>query len=231
MMQRMSRTAFSRLLLSLSAAVLLGAAGAQAEERLSAEDRNKALYTLGALMGSQLGDLELNDEELERLMAGFRDEVSGRDLELDPREHMPQLNAFVSQRQEQATGRMRESQQRYIDEFVEEGGTRTESGLAYRIIEPGRGGKPGASDTVEVHYEGRLTDGTVFDSSHRRGESISFPLDQVIPGWTEGLQLIAPGGSIQLVIPSELAYGDRGSPPAIPGGATLIFDVELIDVK
>ncbi len=231
MMQWKSGTAFSRLLLSLSTAALLAAAGAQAEERLDAEDKDKALYTLGALMGSQLGDLQLSDEELERLIAGFRDEVSGRELELDPRAHMPELNAFVTQRQEQAMARMRESERRYIDEFVEEGGTRTESGLAYRIIDPGRGGRPDAGDTVEVHYEGRLTDGTVFDSSHRRGETAVFPLDQVIPGWTEGLQLIAPGGSIRLVIPSELAYGDHGSPPNVPGGATLIFDVELIDVK
>ncbi|MBF0297571.1 MAG: FKBP-type peptidyl-prolyl cis-trans isomerase [Oligoflexia bacterium] len=120
----------------------------------------------------------------------------------------------------------------YIEKFiVEDGGVKTDSGLAYKILSVGQGKSPSASDTVEVHYEGTLIDGKVFDSSYERNAKISFPLNRVIKGWTEGLQLIKEGGKVQLVIPSELAYGDRGAPPVIPGGATLVFMVELFKVK
>ena len=95
----------------------------------------------------------------------------------------------------------------------------------------GSGESPKASDTVEVHYEGTLIDGTIFDSSYARGESISFPLSAVIAGWTEGLQLMKVGGKAKLTIPSDIAYGDRGSPPKIPPKSTLVFQVELIAIK
>ena len=194
------------------------------------EDDMDALYSLGALMAQQIAELELSGDEREEVVRGFGDQLRDEELRLDPAEHMDALNALISGRQAEATARGQAEQQAYIDAFVEEGGSLTESGLAYRIVEDGSGEKPSAEDTVEVHYEGRLIDGQVFDSSRQRGETATFPLDQVIPGWTEGLQLIAPGGRIELVIPSDLAYGDQGSPPTIPGGATLVFDVELIDV-
>ena len=107
----------------------------------------------------------------------------------------------------------------------------TKSGLVYETIKEGTGKTPAASDTVEVHYHGTLTNGTVFDSSVKRNKKISFPLNRVIPGWTEGLQLVKEGGKIKLVIPSDLAYGNAGAPPSIPGGATLIFEVELFKVN
>jgi len=107
----------------------------------------------------------------------------------------------------------------------------TPSGLQYTIVKPGKGKAPKASDTVEVHYAGTLLDGKEFDSSYKRGKSISFPLGGVIPGWTEGLQLVKEGGKIRLFIPSELAYGSYGSPGAIGPDETLIFDVELIKVN
>ncbi|MEX0725392.1 MAG: FKBP-type peptidyl-prolyl cis-trans isomerase [Planctomycetaceae bacterium] len=109
--------------------------------------------------------------------------------------------------------------------------TATDSGLKYRILRHGTDRKPKASNSVEVNYHGWLDDGNVFDSSYDRGESISFPLGGVIPGWTEGLQLIGEGGMIELEIPSDLGYGDGGRPPTIPGGATLHFLVELIEIK
>lgn len=106
----------------------------------------------------------------------------------------------------------------------------TPSGLQYRILKKGAGRKPGASAAVEVHYEGSLITGKVFDSSYKRGRSISFPLNRVISGWTEGLQLMKEGAKYELVIPSSLGYGERGFGSAIPGNATLIFVVELLKV-
>lgn len=109
--------------------------------------------------------------------------------------------------------------------------TTTGSGLKYRILRKGTGRKPTAADAVEVNYHGATDDGNVFDSSYKRGEPISFPLRGVIPGWTEGMQKVGEGGMIELEIPSELGYGVAGSPPNIPGNATLHFIVELIAIK
>ena len=109
--------------------------------------------------------------------------------------------------------------------------TETKSGLKYRVLRKGTGAMPKASNTVEVNYHGWLDNGTVFDSSYKRGESISFPLSGVIPGWTEGMQLVGQGGMIELEIPSKIGYGARGAPPVIPANATLHFVVELIEVK
>lgn len=121
--------------------------------------------------------------------------------------------------------------------FLAENGKKTSivttaSGLQYEVLTKGTGTKsPSASDTVEVHYEGKLLDGSVFDSSYKRGQSISFPLNRVIAGWTEGLQLMTEGAKYRLYIPSDLAYGSRGAGGAIPPNATLIFDVELLKIK
>lgn len=113
----------------------------------------------------------------------------------------------------------------------ENGLTLTVSGLKYKILTQGSGEYPKASDTVTVHYRGTLQDGTEFDSSFKRGEPATFPLTKVISGWTEGLQLVRPGGKIQLIIPSELGYGKGGFGNIIPGGATLNFEVELISIQ
>lgn len=109
--------------------------------------------------------------------------------------------------------------------------TDTKSQLKYRILRKGAGAQPKATATVKVHYHGWLDNGKIFDSSYQRGESISFPLNRVIAGWTEGMQLVGKGGMIELEIPSALGYGSRGAPPDIPGGATLHFLVELLDVQ
>jgi FKBP-type peptidyl-prolyl cis-trans isomerase FkpA len=112
---------------------------------------------------------------------------------------------------------------------AEPGATKTESGLVYKDLRPGTGASPKATDTVKVNYKGTLVNGTEFDSSYKRGQPAEFPLNGVIPCWTEGVQKMKVGGKIQLVCPSGLAYGDQGN-PSIPGGSTLIFEVELLEI-
>ena len=110
------------------------------------------------------------------------------------------------------------------------GAVKTSSGLIYRELRAGSGASPAATDTVKVHYRGTLIDGTEFDSSYKRNEPAEFPLNRVIPCWTEGVQRMKIGGKSQLVCPSAIAYGERGSPPVIPGGATLVFEIELLGI-
>lgn len=119
----------------------------------------------------------------------------------------------------------------YLDKAAAEpGAQRTASGLVYRQITAGNGASPKPTDIVKVNYRGTLIDGTEFDSSYKRNEPASFPLNRVIPCWTEGVQMMKVGGKSQLVCPASIAYGDAGSPPVIPGGATLIFEVELLSI-
>lgn len=119
----------------------------------------------------------------------------------------------------------------YLDKAAAEpGAQKTASGLVYRELKPGNGASPKATDTVEVHYRGTLTDGKEFDSSYG-GQPIKFPLNRVIRAWTEGVQMMKVGGKAQLVCPANLAYGERGAPPDIPGGATLVFEVELLGIS
>jgi FKBP-type peptidyl-prolyl cis-trans isomerase FkpA len=114
---------------------------------------------------------------------------------------------------------------------AEPGAIRTPSGLVYRELIPGNGESPSPTDMVKVNYRGTLTNGTEFDSSYKRNEPAQFPLNRVIPCWTEGLQKMKVGGKSRLVCPASLAYGEQGSPPSIPGGATLIFEVELLGIS
>ncbi len=125
-----------------------------------------------------------------------------------------------------------EAGKKFLEENAKKTGIKTTaSGLQYEVLREGTGAKPGAASTVEVHYEGRLIDGKIFDSSYQRNQTISFPLNRVIPGWTEGLQLMPTGAKYRLYIPSELGYGARGAGADIPPYSTLIFDVELISIR
>ena len=141
------------------------------------------------------------------------------------------MSDFVQRQQAEAGKAVREEGERYLAENAQkEGVTVLPSGLQYVVLTEGTGAKPKATDRVKCHYEGRLTDGTVFDSSYRRGEPAVFPLNGVIAGWTEGVQLMGEGAKFRFFIPYQLAYGERGAGQSIPPYAALVFDVELIEV-
>lgn len=197
-----------------------------------ATDQDKVFYAIGALFGQRLAQLNLKDEELNALYKGLYDSAKGNKPEVDANEYQGKVQELFRDRMKQAGEVNQKSGAAYIEKFLkEEGAKKTASGLAYKMIQEGTGATPKETDIVEVHYHGTLLDGTVFDSSVERGKPVSFPLNRVIKGWTEGVQLMKEGGKIKLVIPAELAYGEGGAPPKISGGATLVFDVELIKVK
>jgi FKBP-type peptidyl-prolyl cis-trans isomerase len=161
------------------------------------------------------GEAKLSDEEINAEMSAFQ-ERSQAEAE--------------AERVAQAQSNL-EAGRAYMEEMSASDGVQTtESGLQYIVMEPGEGDSPVAVDSVEVHYEGRLIDGSVFDSSFERGQTVTFGLTQVIPGWTEGLQLMKPGGKFKFIIPPELGYGEGGAGQMIGPNATLLFDVELIAV-
>jgi len=192
----------------------------------------KTLYALGVHMTKQLSMFNLSAEEYEFVKQGMTDAAAGQKLVVEPEAYRQQLNQLAQSRLQASAEKQKELSKGYLEKAAAEPGViKTASGLIYKEIKAGVGAKPKAADTVKVHYAGTLIDGKEFDSSVKRGEPVEFPLGQVIPCWTEGVALMKAGGKARLVCPSETAYGDEGRPPVIPGGATLVFEVELLDVK
>lgn len=218
---------------SLIAAVLtLGvySAAAVAQPALS-NDEDKTLYALGIALGGNIQQFALTPEELVLVKAGFDDGVLGNDPQVDMQTYGPLIQVLANERASAAAALEKEASAAFLDEMAGEAGAeRTASGLIYIPVSAGSGESPAAADTVSVHYHGTLRDGTVFDSSVDRGEPISFSLAGVIPCWTEGVQKMQVGGKAKLVCPSDTAYGDQGQGP-IPGGATLVFEVELLAIE
>jgi len=199
---------------------------------LNSEDE-KTVYALGFKWGEQLKALSLNERELQSLIKGVTASVKNGKAEVDLPTYASKIGILAKARSESISMKEIESGKKFIADYLKnnKNAKQTASGLVYEIIKAGTGKTPKATDTVEVHYHGTLTNGEVFDSSVLRKKKIKFPLNRVIKGWTEGLQLLKEGGKIKLIIPSKLAYGNAGSPPKIPGGATLIFEVELFKVN
>ena len=190
-------------------------------------------YAIGLDIGKGLIANKL-PMDLDSLIAGIRDGSTGKEP-LYSEEVCAQALQQLSKQQSEAMQAEGEAMQVKNKEYLvanakAQGVQVTPSGLQYKVIKKGEGATPTKADTVTVHYRGKLVDGTVFDESYG-GEPVSFPLGRVIPGWTEGLQLMKVGDKFEFVIPSELGYGEQGAPGAIPPNATLIFEVELLGVK
>jgi FKBP-type peptidyl-prolyl cis-trans isomerase len=187
-------------------------------------------YAFGVALGADLRQtgLRFNYDEF---IKAFKDSIEGKDTRISTEEASDIIRTAYDAAM---AARAEENKQREAAYLAENGGKSgiqtTASGLQYEVIVQGTGPKPGASSTVEVHYEGTLIDGTVFDSSYVRGESAQFPLDRVIPGWAEGIQLMSQGSTYRLFIPSELAYGPQGAGNFIPPNSLLIFKVELLSI-
>jgi FKBP-type peptidyl-prolyl cis-trans isomerase len=196
-----------------------------------ATEEQKVLYTLGVLMSEQIGVFELTPEELVQVQKGLADGIAKNKPVVDPEEYTPKVQELARTRMQAAADKASAAGVAYLEKAAtEEGATKTASGMVVKHTQVGTGASPKAEDQVKVHYEGRLVDGKVFDSSIARGEPATFPLNGVIACWTEGVQTMKVGGKAQFTCPAQLAYGERGSPPNIPPLSTLVFDVELLDI-
>ena len=193
-------------------------------------EEQKILYALGQGIARQLTLVGLfSEEEMASVGRGFVDAAVGHDSLVALDEYGEKMNAMFTQRRA-------DKNQQWGAEFREvaaawEGAVTTESGLIYQSVVEGTGVSPSAEQTVTVNYTGRFIDGRVFDTSAKREAPATFRLDAVIPGWTEGLQLMKVGGRARMVVPPQLAYGEKGEPPRMPPNATLIFEIELLAFK
>ena len=181
-------------------------------------------------MYRSLAQFDLAPAEFELVRQAFSDAIAGKPS-IDINEWQAKIPAFAQSRSARVAEKEKAASRVYLAKAsAEPGAVKTESGLIYKDLQPGTGASPQSSDTVKVNYRGMLIDGTEFDSSYKRNQPAQFPLANVIRCWTEGVQKMKVGGKARLVCPSDIAYGDAGRPPLIPGGATLIFEVELLEV-
>jgi FKBP-type peptidyl-prolyl cis-trans isomerase FkpA len=192
----------------------------------------KTLYALGLIIARNLAGFSLSPRDLDLVKAGMSDGLTkGTKPLVDLETYGPKVDGLSRSRQTARAAAEKEGGKRELDKAAREAGARkTASGLIIRTVKPGTGPTPAPEARVNVHYEGRLLDGTVFDSSRKRNQVATFPLNGVIKCWTEGLGMMKVGEKAVLTCPADIAYGDGGRPPTIPGGATLVFDVELVSI-
>lgn len=192
---------------------------------------NKISYALGLGIGQQLKSMHIENFSVEDFTRSIMDVMGDQPTAMTAREAQQMLNEyFENKAKEDAQQAIAEGAAFLKDNGEREGVVTTKSGLQYEVLTEGTGKSPKATDKVRCHYEGRLLDGSVFDSSYQRGEPADFGLNQVIPGWTEGVQLMKEGAKYRFFIPYVLGYGERGAGSSIPPYSTLVFDVELIKV-
>ena len=215
-----------------------GGAPAPADNKGTAElktEEEKTLYALGLILGKNAcGPLKPTEAELALIVRGLSDAATGKTPAVPLETYGPKVQAFAQARvaaaAQSASGPEKDKGKAFAEQAAKEAGAvRTPTGLVFQSLSPGKGKAPTAADSVKVHYRGTLIDGTEFDSSIKRGQPVDFALANVIPCWTEGLQLMRAGGKAKLVCPSDIAYRDQGT-GNIPPGATLVFEVELLDV-
>ena len=199
---------------------------------------DKVSYALGLGIGRQLADMGANGLNIDDFAQAIKDVLSNNKLQLDNAEAQQIVQQFFQEQEKKQRAAAAEKHQavktegeQYLkDNAKKEGVITLKSGLQYQVLREGNGRKPKATDSVRCHYEGMLIDGTLFDSSIQRGEPATFPLNGVIAGWTEGLQLMQEGAKYRFFIPYHLGYGERGAGRSIPPFAALVFDVELLEV-
>lgn len=229
-----------RIVTSCLLCLLLIAGQAFAEEKQMelATDIQKLSYALGIDIGSYFKGMG-QELDLAAVSQGMTDSYNGNKPLLTPEETAAIQQQFAQQQQEKQVKEAVEivsKNNKAAEDFLKENGAKegvitTASGLQYMFLTSAEGPMPKADDTVKVHYRGTLLDGTEFDSSYTRGEPVTFPLNQVIPGWTEAVQLMNVGSKIKAFLPPSLAYGDRGAPPVIEPGSMLIFEIELLGIE
>ena len=194
------------------------------------DEDSKTFYFLGTALSRNIQALELTEAEIDYVVQGLRDAMSGTALELDETVYGERLNTVAQERLAAAASQEGTLAGAYLDKMAaEDGATRTESGIVIRELVAGDGAQPTADSVVKAHYHGTLRDGSVFDSSVDRGQPFESSLGRVIPCWTEAIQTIKVGGKSKISCPSDLAYGPNGS-GSIPGGAALTFEVELLEI-
>jgi len=230
-MKKLSVAAIGVLALIAPAACRAQAPAPSAKVELKTED-DKTFYALGLMMGRNVVVFALKPEELAMVQRGIEDAALKNTPQVELEAYGPKVHQLAQTRASAAAAVEKEKAKTFLETAAkEEGAVKTSTGMIFKSLKAGEGKTPAATSTVKVHYTGTLTDGTVFDSSVKRGEPAEFPLNGVIPCWTEGLQKMKVGEKAKLVCPSEIAYGDQGRPPTIPGGATLVFEVELLEIK
>jgi len=202
---------------------------ASAAPKLATDD-DKIVYSLGLSISRSLAQFDLSPAEIEIVKQALSDAAANKPA-VDIETWGPKIQTLASARASRVAGREKAASAAYLTKAAAQpGAVKTESGLIYTELTKGTGASPQATDNVKVNYRGTLTNGTEFDSSYKRDMPAEFPLNQVIKCWTEGVQKMQVGSKARLVCPSDIAYGDQGRPPQIPGGATLVFEVELLEV-
>jgi FKBP-type peptidyl-prolyl cis-trans isomerase FkpA len=192
---------------------------------------DKTLYALGMIIGRNLADFNLTSKELDVVKAGMTDTVMKKKTAVDIETYGPKVDAFHSSRRQARGAAEKQKGQAFVDAAAREpGAVKTPSGAIVRTVKPGTGETPQPTDRVQVHYTGKLIDGTVFDSSRKQGQPVTFPLNGVIKCWTEGVGRMKVGEQAILTCPADVAYGEGGQGGRIPPGATLQFDIELLGI-